>query len=131
MAPLMLSTGAPVRDHRNAVRNRSESLAAFNRNGWPHSSESACWRLDMTGWTKEDAEAAMAFCREHGVRAHPRCIEAVMFSAEDEWGQHNAYHLIQRPPRGRATLGPLIFDPEGGTYEGRMVGLMAGQGTSQ
>jgi hypothetical protein len=24
-----MSTGAPVRDHRNAVRNRSESLAAF------------------------------------------------------------------------------------------------------
>src|SRR6185437_6735160 len=45
MTPLLPSTGAPVRDHRNAVRNQSESLAAFNRNSWPLSSESAasCW----------------------------------------------------------------------------------------
>ena len=41
MTPLLPSMGPPVRDHRNAVRNQSESLAAFNRNGWPHSSESA------------------------------------------------------------------------------------------
>src|ERR1022692_3495980 len=41
MTPLLPSTGAPVRNHRNGVRNRSESLAAFNRNSWPHSSESA------------------------------------------------------------------------------------------
>jgi integrase/recombinase XerD len=42
MTPLLPSMGAPVRNHRNGVRNRSESLAAFNRNSWPHSSESAC-----------------------------------------------------------------------------------------
>src|SRR5262249_14887710 len=35
------STGAAVRDHRNAVRDRSESLSAFNRNRCPQSSESA------------------------------------------------------------------------------------------
>lgn len=28
---MKLSTGAAVRDHRNAVRDRSESLSAFNR----------------------------------------------------------------------------------------------------
>src|SRR5450755_3692749 len=45
MTPLLPSTRAPVRNHRNGVRNRSESLAAFNRNSWPHSSESAInWR---------------------------------------------------------------------------------------
>src|ERR1700746_1138606 len=35
------STGTGVRDHRNAVRDRSESLSAFNRNRCPQSSESA------------------------------------------------------------------------------------------
>src|SRR5262249_45820732 len=35
------STGAAVRDHRNAVRDRSESLSAFNRNRCPQSSQSA------------------------------------------------------------------------------------------
>src|SRR5712675_1434720 len=34
---------APVRDHRNGVRNRSEALSAFNRNTCPPSSESATW----------------------------------------------------------------------------------------
>src|SRR5262249_60362383 len=35
------SAGAAARDHRNAVRDRSESLSAFNRNRCPQSSESA------------------------------------------------------------------------------------------
>ena len=41
MTPYSPSTRAPVRLHRNGVRNRSETLSAFNRNCWPHSSESA------------------------------------------------------------------------------------------
>src|ERR1700730_8307153 len=39
--PLKLSTGATVRDHRNAGRDRSESLSAIDRNDCPHSAESA------------------------------------------------------------------------------------------
>src|ERR1700704_1409364 len=39
--PLKLSMGATVRDHRNAVRDRSESLSAIDRNHCPHSPESA------------------------------------------------------------------------------------------
>src|SRR6266436_7722680 len=39
--PLNLSMGATVRDHRNAVRDRSESLSAIDRNHCPHSPESA------------------------------------------------------------------------------------------
>src|SRR5258708_7020311 len=39
--PLKPSTGATVRDHRNAVRDRSESLSAINRNTCPQSPESA------------------------------------------------------------------------------------------
>src|SRR5258706_226963 len=39
--PLKPSMGAAVRDHRNAVRDRSESLSAINRNTCPQSPESA------------------------------------------------------------------------------------------
>src|SRR5580693_769152 len=39
--PLKPSMGAAVRDHRNAVRDRSESLSAINRNPRPQSPESA------------------------------------------------------------------------------------------
>src|SRR6266852_8252134 len=42
--PLNLSMGATVRDHRNAVRDRSESLSAIDRNHCPHSPESALYR---------------------------------------------------------------------------------------
>jgi hypothetical protein len=43
--PLKPSTGAAVRDHRNAVRDRSESLSAIDRNHCPHSPESASRRF--------------------------------------------------------------------------------------
>src|SRR5271154_4687558 len=39
--PLKPSTGAAVRDHRNAVRDASESLSAINRKPCPQSPESA------------------------------------------------------------------------------------------
>src|ERR1700688_575824 len=39
--PFKPSMGAAVRDHRNAVRDRSESLSAINRNPCPQSPESA------------------------------------------------------------------------------------------
>src|SRR5712671_5322915 len=42
--PLKPSMGAAVRDHRNAVRDRSESLSAINRNTCPQSPESARYR---------------------------------------------------------------------------------------
>src|ERR1700692_712166 len=42
--PLKLSMGATVRDHRNAVRDRSESLSAIDRNHCPHSPEFAVHR---------------------------------------------------------------------------------------
>jgi hypothetical protein len=41
--PLKPSTGAAVCDHRNAVRDRSESLSAIDRNHCPHSPESAIY----------------------------------------------------------------------------------------
>src|ERR1700726_2729513 len=39
--PLKPSMGAAVRNHRNAVRDQSESLSAINRNPCPQSPESA------------------------------------------------------------------------------------------
>src|ERR1700694_4503019 len=47
--PLKPSTGATVRDHRNAVRDRSESLSAIDRNHCPHSSESALPPQSLSG----------------------------------------------------------------------------------
>src|SRR5580658_9812584 len=44
--PLKPSMGAAVRDHRNAVRDRSESLSAINRNPRPQSPESAARAID-------------------------------------------------------------------------------------
>src|SRR5579864_3610911 len=46
--PLKPPKGAAVRDHRNAVRDQSESLSAINRNTCPQSPESAAnaWRRD-------------------------------------------------------------------------------------
>src|SRR3954447_8315753 len=83
-----------------------------------------CWRFDLRGASKAEAEAAFAFCREHGVGMHPKRVEAVPFMAEDAFGQLNAYRLIERPAHGKPRLRPLAFDPEGGNYEGRMVGLI-------
>src|SRR5258708_7572034 len=51
--PLKPSTGATVRDHRNAVRDRSESLSAINRNTCPQSPESALLREDSQTCTSQ------------------------------------------------------------------------------
>src|SRR5258707_10812345 len=53
--PVKPSMGAAVRDHRNAVRDRSESLSAINRNTCPQSPESADggqedMRAKFPGW---------------------------------------------------------------------------------
>jgi hypothetical protein len=90
-----------------------------------------CWRLDLRGTSKEEAEAALAFCNEHGVCMHPKRVEALAFMAEDALGQLNAYRLIKRPSNGKPRLGPLMFDPEGRNYEGRMVGLLVPAGKPQ
>jgi hypothetical protein len=50
--------GAAVRDHRNAVRNQSESLSAINRNTCPQSPESA----DHRDARVDGAENRAALC---------------------------------------------------------------------
>jgi hypothetical protein len=90
-----------------------------------------CWRLDLRATSKAEADAAFAFCQEHGVSKDPKKIEAVAFMAEDALGQLNAYRLIERPANGKPRLAPLMFDPEGGNYQGRMVGLLRPKGKAQ
>jgi hypothetical protein len=58
------STGATVRDHRNAVRDRSESLSAIDRNHCPQSPESA----GGAGESKIEAALTFYFDRNFGKR---------------------------------------------------------------
>jgi hypothetical protein len=61
--PLKPSTGAAVRDHRNAVRDRSESLSAIDRNRCPHSPESALFAsraILVASWASRESVSARA-----------------------------------------------------------------------
>jgi hypothetical protein len=52
-------------------------------------------------------------------------LEVVVFVAEDQSGLAMARRIIQRPPGKKARLGPLeIMSESGGSFEGRMVGLL-------
>jgi hypothetical protein len=83
------------------------------------------WLLDAV--TAADREAA---ARE-GLAAHPRRIEVVMYVAEDETGHVQGHRPIIRPRHGKARLGPLKINADGGTYEGRFIGLLPARGTRQ
>ena len=65
--PLKPSTGAAVRDHRNAVRDRSESLSAIDRNHCPHSPESA---RDASAHTRGRRRHDAPRCRKVRQSAH-------------------------------------------------------------
>src|SRR6267142_2660884 len=75
-----MSTGAPVRDHRNAVRNRSESLAAFNRNGWPHSSESALGQTHATRDVEANTETARRCVRNSLMRGEAPIASHLLYT---------------------------------------------------
>ncbi|MCA1452106.1 hypothetical protein I6F35_02615 [Bradyrhizobium sp. BRP22] len=64
--------------------------------------------------------------RRYGARNHPRRIEVVMFSGEDEHeGLVMATRKIVRKDTARPRLGPLEFlSLLQGTTEGRLVGLL-------
>lgn len=64
---------------------------------------------------------------------HPERVEIVLFSAEDyASGQVLAHRKIVRHSIGPATLRPLeVQDVDGGTHEGRLVGLLPVQGMKQ
>jgi hypothetical protein len=78
--------------------------------------------------------ADMLHMQVHGVRSHPDRTEVVMISGEDyECGQLLCWRRIYRPTDKRPYLGPLEEMPnrEGGTTEGRMIGLLPARGPMQ
>lgn len=91
------------------------------------------WIVDAMGEnnTPERLEAVAAAAIT-GATASPLREEVVMFAAEDEAeGSLMARRRIIRPAHGRATLGPLQYDPRGGTIVGRFVGLLPRKTTVQ
>jgi hypothetical protein len=89
------------------------------------------WRLDTTDLPPCERDAALDFCREHGARAHLRRVEIVLFAVEDEMGMLQGYRVIKLRLHCKPRLGPLILDPNGGHYEGRMIGLLPPKGAMQ
>lgn len=71
-----------------------------------------------------------AWLGEHGARAHPGRIDAVMFTGEDgESGkQISSFRRILRPPQGKARLGPMEHYSAGREQEGRLIGLLPRRG---
>ena len=60
-----------------------------------------------------------------GATASPHREEVVMLAADDAAeGSLMARRKIIRPSHGRATLGPLEYDPRGGSIVGRFVGMV-------
>src|SRR5258706_10314769 len=59
--PLKPSMGAAVRDHRNAVRDRSESLSAINRNTCPQSPESAIRKREKAREARLRSDGCLLF----------------------------------------------------------------------
>jgi hypothetical protein len=89
--PLKPSTGAAVRDHRNAVRDRSESLSAIDRNHCPHSPESAYRR----SWRRPgQSVAASAECRRCRTRKSGPCSRFRQSPTRQSWTRSGA----SRPP---------------------------------
>jgi len=85
--------GAAVRDHRNAVRDRSESLSAINRNTCPQSPESAIKRFSCL-----DQYLCLAFAQLTW-RESLRDIEACLRAQSSK-----LYHLGFRSTIARNTL---------------------------
>src|SRR5258708_40048646 len=76
--PLKPSTGATVRDHRNAVRDRSESLSAINRNTCPQSPESAEVQFaDQICVANQAVRGVAQDAREQQPRQHGVCVRAL------------------------------------------------------
>jgi hypothetical protein len=94
--------------------------------------DAQCCLFISEAWTaKLDADEADKFLAQGGKGAsdHPRRVEIVMFSGEDENGQLLARRHILRPAIGKATLGPLTFD-DYNISEGRLVGMLPRRGAT-
>src|SRR4029077_5293755 len=62
--------------------------------------------------------------QQHGLSEHPNRREIVMIHAEDKNGVQTATREIIRPAKGKARLGPLVFD-DYTSMEGRWTGMLA------
>src|SRR5262245_25942342 len=83
-----------------------------------------CWTLDTSERLVSSTE--LERIRREGVSQHPDRREAIMIIGEDETGLYCARRYILRPEHGKPKLSPFTFDEvhEGGTWEGRMIGLL-------
>ena len=101
--PLKPSTGAAVRDHRNAVRDRSESLSAIDRNHCPHSPESA---------SKRFVEASFAFHDRtmRGVAEQPERWRRAVDTVNKLMGEAIGRIYIMRhfSARGKAQIDDMV-----------------------
>jgi hypothetical protein len=86
------------------------------------------WMLnESSGMGEADLKAAM----KEGISNHPRRIEVVFFSGEDEdAGIITAHRRIERPAGKRPYLGALVVDNMTRS-EGRMVGMLPQKGVLQ
>ena len=87
----------------------------------------AAWGKDATPEMIEAVRQAAIT----GASKSPHREEVVMFAADDvAEGGLMARRKIIRPSSGRAKLGPLEFDPRGGSLAGRFVGLIPRKGAT-
>jgi hypothetical protein len=62
-----------------------------------------------------------------GASTHPRRLEVVMFSGEDQSGELLGRRRIERPRNGKPYLGPLELEAMS-VSEGRLVGMLPQRG---
>jgi hypothetical protein len=105
----------------------------LNAVAYVHMDEAWTLPKDKLPQTREEADKIFSA----GISEHPDRVEIVVFTAEDQTGLTMAHRDIIRPQRGKAKLGPLIFDTDdgstmsGGAWEGRLVGMLPQRGTKQ
>jgi hypothetical protein len=81
-------------------------------------------------WTVEvavDDAAEIERIDRDGAATHPRRVELLVFAGEDQMGQLIATRPIERPPGGKAFLGPIEIDMPPASY-GRFVGMLPPRG---
>jgi hypothetical protein len=76
---------------------------------------------------KADELAEVERLNRDGVNTHPRRVEIVMFSGEDQGGELLGRRRIERPFNGKPYLGPLELE-EFSSSEGRLVGMLPQRG---
>jgi hypothetical protein len=81
-------------------------------------------------WTVEvklDDAAEVERIEREGAATHPRRVEMLMFAGEDQMGQLIGTRPIERPPGGKAYLGPIEIESSPVSH-GRFVGMLPPRG---